>query len=322
MRVREAAAMRKLFTAAAFISVLLLLTVAATQFVNLAQANPYIRDWKMEGTVPPPDGTNPPVVSIFSPANHTSYPTTNFLLNFTATIEKSNNISLSLSELYYITSWQKDRTNVDFLSQIVKNNYTWPSKFSINMTNVPEGPHWLEVHAAATGFAHESRHEIKGIYYTTYYVGYKITSSSTVEFTIDTTAPSILTISAENKTYATSDVPLTCTVNESATQITYSLDGQENVTIPVGQATYNVDGLKNFMTIGKTTLTNLANGEHSLTVYATDEAGNTGASETVYFNVEVPEPFPTTLAFASGASVATVGIGLLVVFKKRKSWCL
>jgi hypothetical protein len=285
----------------AFISVLLF-AVAGT-FVSLGQANPYIRDWKMEGEIPPPDGTKPPIVSIFSPANHTSYPSNNFLLNFNVTIENSNDISLSLSELYYIASWQKDRTDVDLTALFVKNNYTWPSTFSINMTDVLEGPRWLEVYAVATGFAYETRREVKGIFHTTYYVGYKITSSSLVEFTIDTTAPSILSLSVENKTYDTSDVQLTLTVNEQISQVTYSLDGQANVTVA-----------------GNTTLTGLSGGTHNVKVYATDNAGNTGASKTTTFSVTVPEPFPTELVAVAGASVGFVSVSLVVfkvAFKKR-----
>jgi hypothetical protein len=294
---------KKAVLTVAFVSALLLLAVAATGFVNLGQANPYIRDSKMEGTVPPPDGTKPPAISISSPANHTSYPSINFLLNFSATIERSNNISLSLSELYYKPSWQNDRTNIDFISLWVKNNYTYPSTFSINMTNVPEGPHWLEVCAAATAFAYETRHEVKGVYYTTYYVGYKVSSSSVVEFTIDTIAPSILSLSVENKTYVASSVPLTLTTNE-----------------PVSQASYSLDGLANVTVAGNTTLTNLPYGEHNVTVYATDNAGNIGASETTTFTTVEPElePFPVVpVAAASAAAVAVVGAGLLVYFKKR-----
>jgi hypothetical protein len=73
------------------------------------------------------------------------------------------------------------------------------------------------------------------------------------------------------------------------------LDGQENVTINANA-----------------TLTGLSEGDHNLTVYATDEAGNVGASETIYFSI-----FPTTLAIAV-VTVAVIGIVLLVYFKKRK----
>jgi hypothetical protein len=67
------------------------------------------------------------------------------------------------------------------------------------------------------------------------------------------------------------------------------------------------------------TLAGLPNGEHNLTIYATDTAGNIGSSETMYFTVDVPEPFPTVpVATASVVAAVVVGAGLLVYFKKRK----
>jgi hypothetical protein len=114
----------------------------------------------------------------------------------------------------------------------------------------------------------------------------------------DNDVPSIKVLSPENKTYDANSTPLNFTVNEAALQITYSLDGEENVTIA-----------------GNTAVTGLANGDHNLTVYATDEAGNTGVSETIHFSVDVP--FPTALVVTSIITVAVVGVGLLVYFKKR-----
>ena len=63
----------------------------------------------------------------------------------------------------------------------------------------------------------------------------------------------------------------------------------------------------------------LANGLHNVTVHASDRFGNIGMSETISFNVSVAEPFPAVpVVAASIASVAIVGAGLLVYFKKRK----
>jgi len=122
-----------------------------------------------------------------------------------------------------------------------------------------------------------------------------------VTFTIDTTPSNVSITSPENKTYESFDVPLNFTVNEPVSQIAYSLDGQENVTVA-----------------GNTTLTGLSPGEYNITVYAQDTVGNVGASETIYFNIaEEPVPFPTTLVVATVASLAVIGIGLLVYFKKR-----
>jgi multisubunit Na+/H+ antiporter MnhC subunit len=122
-----------------------------------------------------------------------------------------------------------------------------------------------------------------------------------VNFTIDL-PPKISILSLENKTYNASNVTLDFTVNEAISKVTYSLDGQENVTVT-----------------GNTTLTGLSKGAHNVTVYGWDVAGNAGASETIYFNIEMPEPFPTALVIAASiASMAVIAIGLLVYFKKRK----
>lgn len=107
-------------------------------------------------------------------------------------------------------------------------------------------------------------------------------------------------------TYSVNNVSLTFTISEPASWIGYSLDGQTNVTIT-----------------GNTTLTGLSSGSHSLIVYARDFAGNIGASEKIYFTIEVvsgPTPqielFPITL-IAIGEAV-DVAITLGVVIYKRK----
>jgi hypothetical protein len=128
-----------------------------------------------------------------------------------------------------------------------------------------------------------------------------VDSSGLVNFTIDVISPSGSVLSPVNKTYDISDVPLNFTVKEPISQIAYSLDGKENLVI-----------------FGNTTLTGLANGDHNLTVYAKDDCGNIGVSETIFFSVKVPEPFQTVpVAVAPVAVVAVVGVGLLVYFKKR-----
>jgi hypothetical protein len=168
---------------------------------------------------------------------------------------------------------------------------------------------------------------------------YEATWTHMVYFTIDTgaqtvdsTPPKISYLSMENKTYTTPDIPLNFTVSENASQVTYSLDGKENVTIS-----------------GNTTLTGLSIGEHTLTVYARDDAGNIGASQTINFTVayttsptpqttigasqtinftvayttsptpQTTEPFPAAIVVAASlAAVVAVSAGLLAYFKKTK----
>ena len=118
----------------------------------------------------------------------------------------------------------------------------------------------------------------------------------------DTTPPAISVVSPENKTYAITDVPLNFTVTESVSWIAYSLDGQTNVTIT-----------------GDIILTGLSDGPHSLIVYANDTFGYTGASETIYFSVSQPEPFPTWIAATTViVLIAAVAAALLVYLVKGK----
>jgi hypothetical protein len=114
--------------------------------------------------------------------------------------------------------------------------------------------------------------------------------------------PIVTLLSSQEGNFSSSNVPLDFVVDQAVSKITYSLDSQENVTVA-----------------GNTTLSGLVNGYHNVTVYATDEAGNTGASEILFFTVNVLEPFPVVpVAAAFVIAVVAVGAGLLVYFKKRK----
>jgi hypothetical protein len=113
--------------------------------------------------------------------------------------------------------------------------------------------------------------------------------------------PNVTLLSPQGGKFNSSNVPLNFAVDQTAILVEYSLDGQENVTVT-----------------GNTTLTGLTNGYHNVTVYATDETGNTGASETLFFNVEAPEPFPVAPVAAVALVTVAAVAGLLIYFKKRK----
>jgi hypothetical protein len=117
-----------------------------------------------------------------------------------------------------------------------------------------------------------------------------------------TEPPAVHVGSPVNKVYNVTIVALVFSVNKPALFLCYSLDGQDNLTLT-----------------GNTTLADLSEGLHNVTVYANDTFGNMETSETVTFTIITPEPFPTVLvAAASIATVALAGTGLLVYFKKRK----
>jgi hypothetical protein len=144
----------------------------------------------------------------------------------------------------------------------------------------------------------DSRGSIIGGGITTYYAAVE----AYTPFGYGTVPPAVAVVSPENETYASGNVSLAFTVNKLSAWMGYSLDGQDNVTIS-----------------GNTTIIDLSNGPHNVTVYARDEFDNVGASATLTFNVKAPEPFPTIfIVAASVATVAVVGVGLLVYFKKRK----
>jgi hypothetical protein len=98
-------------------------------------------------------------------------------------------------------------------------------------------------------------------------------------------------------------VSLVFTVDKQVNWTGYSLDGEQNVTIT-----------------GNTTIANMTNGLHSITVYANDTFGNVGASQTITFTIAKPEPFPTaTVAAVSTALAAIAFIGLVLYLRKHKS---
>jgi hypothetical protein len=109
-------------------------------------------------------------------------------------------------------------------------------------------------------------------------------------------------LSPEPVVYNVSSVPLVFTVSEPTSGIAYCLDGGANVSVG-----------------GNATLSGLEGGRHSLVVYATDRVGNVGVSETRIFEVNTPNPFPTTLvAIAIAILLAVVSIGLAVYYVKAK----
>jgi len=140
--------------------------------------------------------------------------------------------------------------------------------------------------------------------------------------------------SPQNGTYNTEPVLLNFTVKNnhfSDYLYFYILDGQDTqsgVRVEeaqiIGEETISNDtafSYTEYTSWGQAVLPNLSDGPHNLTLYAVDTGSIYRASETIYFSIaEEPEvePFPTTLVIAPIASVAVIGLGLLVYFKKRK----
>jgi len=86
---------------------------------------------------------------------------------------------------------------------------------------------------------------------------------------LDTSAPRVEVLSPENTTYSVNAVALVFVLNETASWMGYSLDGQPNATVS-----------------GNATLFSLLEGTHTMIVYANDTSGNMGSSARVHFTIQ------------------------------------
>jgi hypothetical protein len=270
------------------IALTIILALLVTTQVGWVNANFYSL-----GTTPPPLGTIPPTITVFYSENQIF---TQLLVNITSAWSPTKYSSFSLPEVYYKGDWMANESFAGY----------GEGTFRLPLNTAPSGTHSVTIRAEQgcfygneDGVPYYFRTDISLI--VTFIVERTQPFSAKVltKSILNTTPPNISVLFIENKTFVNSTVPLDFTVNDLVAKISYSLDGHGNVTIA-----------------GNTTLTGLSNGEHYIMVYYTDIAGNVGASETVYFNVEVP--FPTALVIASVISVVVVGAGVLVYFRKRK----
>ncbi len=267
----------------------LALLVLGVNLLGYGVANPY----SFTGVVPPDQETYPPVITITSPSNNTSYNTSRVPLTFNVTAPQSRTAASSMVIIVtYEADWEKEPINV-------LNSGQEQASFNLQLSNVPEGQHSIVIKARGNGqYVNEKELSYKEFF---------ISSTATISFTIDRTAPAVLVLPPENVS-STSSVPLNLTVNEAYSKIDYNLNGQQNVTVS-----------------GNSTLPHLASGYYNLTFYVWDVAGNVGSSETVNFAVaETPnttEEVDASLLMPVAAvtsTVVVVGIGLLL-YKRRYS---
>ena len=248
-----------------------------------------------------PDGQGFPLaspISILSPSNNT-YSSNLLTLNVTFKIL----LDPSNAEMVYSIDGKNnatlpiEATFVPIEAEIVYANGTKTTGISIQsyylitgwatLPEMPEGSHSITVYG---------KYEFPGSYHN---IGL---DNRTVYFTVnDGTPPVISNLSLENKTYNQSNLPLNFTTDEPTSWMGFCLDGEANATIT-----------------GNATLTELSDGSHTLTIYANDTVGNMGVSETIIFTVvKEIEPLPTTVVVVSAVSVTSIGLSVLVCFRKR-----
>jgi len=263
-------------------------------------ARPLIAQGQTTNSTTVVDGNPDSTISIQSPENKT-YNFNNVTLRFTIATDIPS--SPMVAQPFYV-----DGANLDYNTANLENTFqgenwlTFPTSLPLsltsnggtaNLTGLSQGPHQLTVWLVV------SQYEIS-------YDNYVGSVYSTVSFNIDSIPPNITILSPEAKTYNSSVVPMNFTVNKTTSQISYSLDGQQNIT-----------------TTGNMTLTGLSNGLHNVTVYANDEAGNVGASQTINFTIAIPKAesfsnLPVAASIAAAVVIAVACAGVIVYLRKRK----
>ncbi len=291
--------MRKAVIVTTLISTIILTMIAGTHFVKAYP--PYERD--AESLIK---------ISISSPENNKLYNTRTVKLDFNITVGEVTDHSL-ISNISYETDWQKENKTIFsfdgyFLRELMA-QLVYPRTFveptsklfrSLELTDIPEGNHSIIIYT--TVWHYSSIEKLEGTF--EYYLQYRdltmANNSTTVFFAVDTIAPKITVSSPKNMTYDSNIISTEFKFEELFSKCSYMLDGQDNVTIT-----------------GNMTLAGLLNGEHNITFYATDTAGNTGSSETVYFTIAMPEPFPTAFVVVVFVAAAVLAVAGLLVYHKK-----
>jgi hypothetical protein len=242
----------------------------------------------------PPKET--PIITLFYPQKNNTVIAGNGL-NFTYSVS----IPASWKD-YLAPVYSPIEESVSSISLFLDTGYLANNEYSVlgNHSKIiqplSEGNHTLIVYVYAT-----VSYRPKGTD-PLWYINYDSTGSTTIYFEIDNTAPAIIVNSPINQTVNEANVPLSFSVNETTSQILYSLDNQANTTLT-----------------GNTTLTALTEGTHDLVVYANDTVGNIGKSDTIFFTVNTitQSPSPTIPEFPTWILVLLVLATTLLILCKR-----
>ena len=273
---------------------ILALAVSTTTPFLPVKANPNMFPFPPD--VPAPESVHI-IIRMESPTWNTVYENGTINAIFNVTVEGPDTFNgKRLNKQLMLTTYQGDwmREIAWCPSRIFSILQFYAYNFSI--TGIPFGEHHLNFTSHAQGNLVLENGSGRGF-----------TLERTILVKFSVRADPIITFAPlHNATFETASVPLNFTVDHPVSEIAYCLDGQESVPLS-----------------GNTTLTGLANGQHNVTVCATDEFGYTGVSDTLFFNVNVtkvdaPEFPGVPLVAVSAIVVVSAVAGVMVYFKKWK----
>ncbi|MBN2122339.1 right-handed parallel beta-helix repeat-containing protein, partial [Candidatus Micrarchaeota archaeon] len=262
--------------------------------------------------------TTAPTVAISSPAN-TTYATNNFTVNYTTdgascalylngifntTLPSCENTTISslTDGQHYVTVYANDSVNntgsdevyfiVDTIAPTITLSSPANTTYPTNNLTVNYTTNGISCSMFLDGTFNESLASCEnttlteladGQHYVTIYSNDSVnnTGSDEVYFIVDTTAPTLSITSPANTTYATNNMSVNYTTDGAVCAL--FLDGALNASLASCE---------------NTTLSNLTEGQHYVTIYANDSVNNTGSDE-VYFTIDTTAP---TVAITSPAN--------------------
>jgi hypothetical protein len=205
-------------------------------------------------------------VIIYSPVN-ASYNTKNILLNYTVAVGIGSHLALNYTldgNLTGVMPYTIIKPNELHVVSLARGQ--------VQLPELSEGLHTLTI-SMHTDFIFSNAHGyVDTIYFTV--------DLAAPDVILDATPPSITIETPQtNQTYA-GTVPLNVLLSEPTTPFTVKVDGNRTLTLPAQN----------------TTLTDLTEGKHSLSITSNDLVGNRGYSNHVTFYVSEPTPIPMPTA--------------------------
>lgn len=152
-----------------FVSVISLMLVILLVTILVVKADPFIHG----GMVQPDTSTKPPTIQILSPKNNATYKEDTINLSFNVSLGYSSTATaMFIREIYYETDWENETTYVNKSSS----GKELENPFTLNLTDIPDGNHTIEITACEMGDYHEDL----------YIYTFMINGSSKANFEVET----------------------------------------------------------------------------------------------------------------------------------------
>jgi hypothetical protein len=272
--------MKRTALSTAIVSGLIVSLVLGVQFIQLAGANGYIINKTYNGS---------PVITIESPSNNELVASNTVVVSFTLTRASSNWVS----ELRTSCAVSGVKIIVDgevYRSVDVNSELPVPFSFSLNLTDLQNGAHSLQLNAYCRGVSMLLVYP--GIQ-NEQYTHYEALSDAVSFFKVKELSQFLLIMPSGNNEYSSSDVPLDF-MSFNVSDFGYSLDGEEMVPID-----------------GNTTLKGVSDGVHSIVLYGKNLNGSDFSSEPLSFGVDTGKPQITFLSIENNTTYHTQDLDLI-----------